>query len=37
VQATLAQQLLHARQLQMLILQPGGDLLAIRLEPIRLR
>ncbi len=37
VHAALAQQLLHARHLQVLLLQPGGDLLAIRLQPIGLR
>jgi hypothetical protein len=30
VQATLAEQLLHARQLQVLLLEPGDDLLAER-------
>jgi len=37
VHAALAQQLLHARQLQVLILQPRPDLLAIRRQPICLR
>jgi hypothetical protein len=29
VQAALAKQLLHTRQLQMVLLQPGGDLLGV--------
>ncbi len=36
VHAALAQQLLDACQLQVLILQPRRDLLAIRLQPVRL-
>jgi hypothetical protein len=37
VQAMVTQQLLHTRQLQMLIPQPRRDLLAIRVQPICLR
>jgi hypothetical protein len=37
VQTLVAQQLLHARYLQVLVLQPRRDLLAIRLQPIGLR
>jgi hypothetical protein len=36
VHAAPTEQVLHARQLQMVVLQPSGDLLAIWLQPIRL-